>query len=336
MEPGTAMRSILSLLAAVLLAGACSKASAPNNNPPPNPDTPPPGAKSNAMSTLERVRQWAGPGNTVTSVSDITVDGLELFWIAESTPGAHDLTRGRGVAVPAGAQSWLAGKDAMRAALDRGVTDPALLAHLSMLLLEHGGAPIVDIGELPDHAQASARQAGVHAPRMQGNALEYWSYYRRTTQPELMRSRLDLGTLEVESKSARELAMEASDPIDLARSWLASPDEHTRRRGIEQLVAHCGDPRAPRMLAETLTGHAQAKTRAEAAKMLAKCHDGGSVAALVRALDGDGDAEVRQWAASTLGALGGPAARAALEKAKAGDQDENVRLMAQMALAKLK
>ncbi len=236
----------------------------------------------------------------------------------------------------------------MRAVLDRKVSDPTLLARLSLLLLEDGGTPIADLGDtqaLPASAVQQARQAGVTPPQMrssgQNQVLEYWSYFRRLSRPGLMRSQLDLNTLQVTRSSLADLQTQGADPVAQAEAWLGSADINTRRRGVEHLAASCGNARAAQALARVITGHAQADTRALAAQMSKGCRGASEstvsvVEALMRALGNDATAEVRQWAASSLGDIGDASARAALEKAQASDADEGVRLMAQMALKKLR
>ncbi len=357
--PGTAgspkqrsRRALALVLAAASLSFACSKASsghdATTTNPsdPVNPGASKPAVGTNAMHILEQVKSWAGPDATVMPVEDIQVPGMSFFWIGTSKPGGPE--RGKGVAVVDGADRWQEGKEAMRAVLDRKVSDPILLARLSLLLLEDGGTPITDLDDtqaLPASAVQEARQAGVTPPQMrssgQNQVLEYWSYLRRLSRPGLMRSQLDLGTLQVTRSSLAEIQGQGADAVAQAEAWLGSPDINTRRKGVEHLATNCANPRAAQALARVITGHAQADTRALAAQMSKGCRGAGEstasvVEALGKALGNDASAEVRQWAASSLGEVGDVSARAALEKAQASDADEGVRLMAQMALKKLR
>ena len=343
-------RALALVLAAASLSFACSKASsghdATTTNPsdPANPGASKPAVGTNAMHTLEQVKSWAGPDATVMPVEDIQLPGMSFFWIGTAKPGGPE--RGKGVAVIDGADRWLEGKEAMRVVLDRKVSDPALLARLSLLLLEDGGTPITDLGDtqaLPASAVPEARQAGVTPPQMRGagqnQVLEYWSYFRRLSRPGLMRSQLDLGTLQVTRASLAEIQAQGTDPIAEAETWLSSPDTNTRRKGVEQLAANCGNARTGQALARVITGQAQTDTRALAAQLSKSCRGESTarvVEALVKALGTDASAEVRQWAASSLGEIGDASARAALEKAHASDADEGVRLMAQMAVKKLR
>lgn len=352
-NPCRRMRHAVALaLAVASMSFACSKASsghdatATNHVAPANPGASKPAIGNHAMDTLEQVKSWAGTDAAVMPVEDIQVPGMRFFWIGQSGPSGPE--RGKGVAVIDGADRWLEGKDAMRAALDRKVTDPALLARLSLLLLEDGGTPITDLGDtqaLPATAVEDARQAGVTPPQMRGSGqnqvLEYWSYFRRLSRPSMMRSRLDLSALQVTRSSLAEIQAQGADLVVQAEAWLGSPDINTRRKGVEQLAANCADARAAQALARVVTGHAQADTRALAAQMSKGCRGAGASTshvgeALVKALGNDASAEVRQWAASSLGELGDASARAALEKAQASDADEGVRLMAQMAARKLR
>nr|MBA3539587.1 HEAT repeat domain-containing protein [Deltaproteobacteria bacterium] len=142
---------------------------------------------------------------------------------------------------------------------------------------------------------------------------------------------VDLGTFTI--KEAR--VGDDANPIDKAIALLASPNDATRRSGVEALVKACSDPRAAATLAVTLRTHAKADTRAMAAQHLGTCHDKDAVPALIAALGGDADVTVRVWAASILGTLGDASAKPALQKAAHDDKDDGVRSTAEKSLKKL-
>lgn len=339
-------------LVTAILSAACSKPSAGQEAITTNRDEPAKAGEGraatgdNAMHTLEQVKSWAGPDASVMPIEDIQIPGMHFFWIDETSPSGPE--RGKGIVVRDSAERWLEGDEAMRAVLSHAGENAALLARFSLLLLEDGGTPIVDLGDtkaLPESATGEAREVGVMPPRLngarEGRTLEYWSYFRRLSRPGLMRSRLALATLDVTRSSVTELRAESAEPIAEATAWLDSPDGNTRRKGIELLASSCSDAAAAQTLASAITGHSQVETRALAAQMSRRCeraHEAtaGVVSALMQALETDASAEVRQWAASSLGDIGAGNAKAALRKAQTSDVDEGVRLMAQMALKKLR
>ena len=264
---------------------------------------------------------------------DLGATGLRGYWVTLRTPaGAQDLDRGLGV-VSRDDATFLRGNDGMKAVIDTGTQDALVLARAAMNLLEKGGEPITDIERLEaDYARREARDAKVTPPAIAGTKLVYWSYYRPLSRPGLLRSTVDLATLEVK----RSTPADDEDPVDRALRNLATDNDSLRRNAIEALVKACADPRAPKALAETLRSHAKPDARALAAENLAKCHDADAVPALIAALEKDTHSDVRSWCISALVEIGDPRARAALERAASNDPDEGIRKMAERWLKKLK
>lgn len=255
--------------------------------------------------------------------------GLRAYWV-DLAGGPPTVDRGVG-AVTGDGKEFFKRQDGMHRVLATGIKDATVLARAAMLLLEEGGAPLAGASDLPDIAKGEVKGAAIGAPAIVGNTLTYWSYYRKTSKPQLLRSDVDLTTLTVK----RQRPGDDVSPVDKAIADLASPFEVGRQSAIEALVKLCGDPRAAAALANAVRTHDKPDTRALAARHLRTCQDKDAVAALTFALASDADPKVRQWAADTLGQLGDPAARPALAKAVRDDKDKDVRDLAAGALKKL-
>jgi hypothetical protein len=277
---------------------------------------------------LENVKHAVPSASSIAEVP-LGAPGLRGYWV-DVAGGPPSVDRGVGV-VSADGKVFFKRQDGMRRVIATGVTDATVLARAAMLLLEEGGAPLAGPADVPDVAKAELKGATISAPAVANHTLTYWSYYRRTSKPLLLRSDVDLGTLVVK----RLRPGDDASPVDKAIADLASPFELGRHSAIEALVKNCADPRAPGVLANAVRSHDKADTRALAARHLRTCHDKDAVPALIAALSGDADAKVRQWAADTLGVLHDPSARPALEKAARDDQDKDVRQLAAGALKKL-
>ena len=265
------------------------------------------------------------------SLEEVTLGapGLRAYWI-DLAGGPPTVDRGVG-AVTADSKAFFKRQDGMHRVLATGVKDATVLARAAMLLLEEGGAPLAGAADLPDSAKVEVKGATIGAPAIANNTLTYWSYYRKTSKPLLLRSDVDLTTLTVK----RQRPGDDIAPVDKAIADLASPFEVGRQSAIEALVKLCADPRAAAALSNAVRTHDKPDTRALAARHLRTCHDKDAVPALIFALAGDGDAKVRQWAADTLGMLRDASARSALEKAVHDDKDKDVRDLAAGALKKL-
>jgi hypothetical protein len=159
------------------LAAACAGAS---------PAESPPSKKGVHMSTRELVQKWAGPERRVFPWSEVKVPGVELFTASSQMEYI-------GVAMLPGATTPLTGKEALRACIDRGISDATQLATLTMHLLEFGGEPLTDPQHEADEMPA-AELALAHPPRVKDGVLEYWRRDKRGKM--LIRGRLDLKTLE--------------------------------------------------------------------------------------------------------------------------------------------
>jgi hypothetical protein len=271
-------------------------------------------------STLDKVKQWAGAGATVSPYEDVSVPGMELFSVRPAPPEGvvmHDYTPPRrGVAVQRGG-AILEGKAAMQAAMDAGVSAPEDTARLSLLFL-HDGGDLVTGGD------------GAAPPGFQGRLFVY--YWRTSDMARrLMKSQLDLGALTVTT----EPGVPRPDPVEEARATLASGSQIVWRTAIGQLKALCADPRALALLLETARTHADAPTRAGAAEAAGACKSPDAIAPLAQLLEKDPVEPVRAAAATGLGAIGGERAAAALRAAQPGEKSEAVRRAIAFALGQI-
>lgn len=251
-------------LAALLLAcllGGCSNSHRTESTGEPTTAAPPAAmAKGKNMSTWERVKGWAGAEASVGHYEAVAVPGYELFWIDVSQPNDND--RGYAVAVPAGKDEFLTGKDALRALLATGLSRPADMAQLALAFLEHGG-------ELLTGADSeAAEQAGVSAPRQEADVLTYWYRKRGISSAELRRSTLHLDTLEVETTP---VSPGVQDPVAEALKLLAGSNPNLHMIAVEMLVEGCDQPGAVEALDRTAKTHERAQTRELATKALRRC-----------------------------------------------------------------
>nr|MBA3540672.1 hypothetical protein [Deltaproteobacteria bacterium] len=142
-------------------------------------DSPP--TNDDSYPLLDSAKQ-AVPGALGIEEVELGAAGLKGYWIGLSS-GPPD--RGIGVVSPDG-KTFFKRDDGMRRVL--AITkDPMVLARASMLLLEHGGSPLASAADLPAKSQGEAKGATITAPTLTGTTLTYWSYYRKTTRPELLR-----------------------------------------------------------------------------------------------------------------------------------------------------
>lgn len=279
------------------------------------------GAKTmNQPSTLEKVKQHAGPQATVTPWGDVSVPGMELFTVSPAPPAGvavHDYTPPRrGVAVQRNG-TIIEGKAAMQAALDAGVSEPEDIARLALIFL-HDTGDLVTSGD------------GAAPPGYQGRIFVYW-WRTSDMSRQLMKSQLDVGALSVTT----EPGVARPDPIEQARATLASGSQIVWRTAIGQLAALCADPRAVALLVETARTHADAPTRAQAAEAAGSCKSADAIAPLAEVLAKDADEKVRAAAATGLGAIGGERAAAALRAAQPSAKGDDVRRAIAFALTKI-
>jgi hypothetical protein len=272
-------------------------------------------------STLEKVKQWAGAGATVSPYEDVSVPGLALFTVTPAPPAGvamHDYTPPRrGVAALRGGATILTGKDAMQAAMDAGASEPEDIARLSLLFLHETG-DLVTGGE------------GAAPPGFQGRIFVY--HWRTSDMArQLMKSQLDLGALAVTT----EPGAPRPDPIEEARATLASGSQIAWRTAIGQLQAQCADPRALALLLDTARTHADVPTRAAAAEAAGACKSPDAIAPLAELLAKDPAEPVRAAAATGLGAIGGERAAAALRAAQPDAKGDTVRRAIAWALGRI-
>lgn len=271
-------------------------------------------------STLEKVKQWAGPGATVSPYESVSVPGLQLFAVTPAQPEGvvtSDYTPPRrGVAVQG--NIILEGKAAMQAAMDAGASEPADLARLALLFL-HDGGDLVTGGD------------GAVPPGYQGRLFVY--YWRTSDMGrQLMRSQLDPGALTVTT----EPGTARPDPVAEARATLASGSQIPWRTAIGQLETLCTtEERARSLLVETARTHADAPTRAQAAQAAGACKSPDVIAPLSAILASDPAEQVRAGAASGLGAIGGDRAAQALRAAQPGEKSDTVRRAIAFALGQI-
>jgi hypothetical protein len=287
------------------------------------------GAVTRTSSTQERVKRAAGSGATVIPWREATIPKLELFYLSSRTPAGK--TSGRGIAVVDGQLPWLEGERAMEAVVAAGVADAPTLARAVILLLLDRGQLL----EKPEDRRpplAGAEKEVFAPPERRDGRLEFFYFAGR---PGVLKVQVELATWKTTTTHIGQLIQARADPIDLAKAWLKDSGEHFQARGVDALVAHCTDPRAPALLLETLAAHPKASTRALAAGALARCRAPSAVAALATALAGEKAVEVRKAAVEALGLLADPAARPALEQAAKDDPDANVRAWAESTLGGL-
>lgn len=278
----------------------------------------------------EQVRRAAGTGAVVIPWREATLPGIQLFWLETKT--ASGKTDGRGIAVVDGKLPWLERDKAMDAVVAAGVTDATTLARAAIQLLLNRGTLLVKPDDSP--AQLTpAYKAVITPPTATTDALEFWYFAGRGGT---LKVRVDRKGWRPTQTPIDSIVQAKQDPIDLAKGWLADASLSVNQWGIDKLIASCSDPRAPSLLAETLSTNPRSATRAAAAGALAKCKAAGAVSALGAALANDAEAAVRKAAVEALGTLADAAARPALEKAAKGDADANVRSYAEWALTKLK
>ena len=271
-------------------------------------------------STLEKVKQWAGPGATVSPYESVSVPGLQLFAVIPAPPegvATSDYTPPRrGVAVQGSA--ILEGKAAMQAVMSAGASEPADMARLALLFL-HDGGDLVTGGD------------GATPPGYEGRLLVY--YWRTSDMGrQLMKSRLDPGavTVTTEPGGARP------DPVAEARATLASGSQITWRTAIGQLAAVCITEESARsLLIETARTHADAPTRAQAAEAVGACKSPDVIVPLGEILARDSAEKVRAGAATGLAAIGGERAAQALRAAQPGEKSDTVRRAIAFALGRI-
>lgn len=302
----------------------------------PEPERAAPAAEPMTMNSLESARKLAeklaGPGASVYVWDKASVPGLHAFRIRPpaSGPGKTDQDDWSGVVIVAGKDTWLQGKDAMRAVVERERQDALILARFALFLLERSlTEPVTDPGALG----ANASQAG--PPAITGNTLEYWSL-QGAPQRVLARTRVNLRTLDMERASAATVAAEAEGPLATFRKRLAGTSRNVHRAAIRELADQCKSvPGASELLLETMASHGSAFARTEAGKAVVQCHEPSAVSTLVRILESDADENVRMYAAEALGAIGDASVRAALVKARDSDPSRKVTGAAKRALGKL-
>jgi hypothetical protein len=291
----------------------------PGQTPPAQPTTP--------MTTLERLQAWAGPGFGINPWHDVKVPDVELYYAANTVEF-------RGVAVVVGSKpppfAPLTGAEGFRACVAHGISDPAQLASLALLFFAAGGKPVV-VGTAAKH-DTPAVQRLVHAPAVDHGTLEFWGLDQRGEL--LIRHRLDLAALHLESQAGQALVTASRNPIDVAVEQLAGASSSLYMGAIDALVAACKDPRAATALDNVIARHRDSEARRWAAFQAHACHGANTVSVLIAALEKDADAPVRKAAADSLGKLAAKPARAALERAQ-HDPDPDVAGAAGRALKKL-
>lgn len=251
------------------------------------------------------------------------VSGVELYY-------ASNAVEYRGVAVVAGTPDPLTGAAGFRACRDHGVTNPTQLAGLALHFFGGGGKIVVD-GATANQEKPEVQKL-VHAPAIDKGVLEFWGLDKRGEL--LIRYRLDMAALRLDSQAGQALVTSQRNPIDVAVEHLAGPSSLMYQEAIDALVSACKDPRAAKALNDVTAKHKNNEARRWAAFQSASCHDANTVAVLIKALEKDPDAPVRKAAADSLGKLVAKEARRALEHAQK-DPDPDVAGAAGRALKKL-
>lgn len=195
-------------LSLILLAGACrSPASTPAQRAPDDAAVTPVAADPRRPATSEEaVRAHVGPGAHVTPWDGPVVPGFDLFFV--TTPSTEgDPGTGTGLVYSSG--KILSGPEAMRAVVASGSKDAHALASYASHLLAAGAAPLLNDDGV---AEPVAHKALIKPPTLTGTRLEFWTYQPPLGAPELLRTRVDLATLDLVSAGAETLATPAQDP----------------------------------------------------------------------------------------------------------------------------
>jgi hypothetical protein len=279
--------------------------------PPAPPQNPP-------TTTTEQVKRWAPAGASVVDVrargeADLELPpGVDVFMVTppNQAPVADGQSHFSVVAIAGGVGNpILDDKGAILAAVAKTTKDAQKLARIGLLVNGRDDSPLKSAS---DDAQ---RKAGVKAPAIANNAIEFW-IFSGSPGRNLYHCTLDLATGALILGGG---AGASSGVVDAAVSALKSSNPAAFQQALDALAAACPtDPAAKKLLFDTLANHANENARAAAAFSAPKCgHD--ALAPLIHSLEHDKSRIVRGKVAFALADLGDKAAIPALEKAKTTD-----------------
>jgi hypothetical protein len=329
-----------------LLLGACAGDGPPKagsaNPPTAQPVTPTPAGSAMTQppappqnpptTTTEQVQRWAPAGASVVDVrargdADLELGaGIDVFMVTppnQGPPPADGRGRYSVVAIAGGVGNpILEDKGAILAAAGKTTKDAQKLARLGLLLNGRDDSP------LKSAADDAQRKAGVKAPAIANNAIDFWIFSGSPIR-NLYQCKLDLstGALTVGAGGSA-----SSGVVEAATSALQSGNPAAFQQALDGLATACStNPAAKKLLFDTLANHAREDARAAAAFSAPKCgHD--ALAPLIASLEHDKSRIVRGKAAFALAELGDKHAIPALEKATTTD----IASAAKVALEQLK
>jgi hypothetical protein len=328
-----------------LLLGACAGDGPPKagsaNSPTTQPVSPtpagsamtqPPAPQDPPTTTTEQVKRWAPAGASVVDVrargdADLELGaGVDVFMVTlpnQGPPPADGRSQASVVAIAGGVgHPILEDKGAILVAVAKTTNDAQKLARLGLLLNGRDDSPLKSAS---DDAQ---RKAGVKAPAIANNKIEFWTFSGSPSR-NLNHCSLDLstGALTVGAGTGA-----SSGVVDAAVSALKSNNPAAFQQALDALAAACPtNPAAKKLLFDTLANHANENARAAAAFSAPKCgHD--ALAPLIASLEHDKSRIVRGKAAFALAELGDKGAIPGLEKATTSD----IASAAKVALEQLK
>ncbi|HSN29317.1 MAG TPA: HEAT repeat domain-containing protein [Kofleriaceae bacterium] len=321
--------------ALVLLLGACAGDGGPPKAAPVNPPitqpvspspgsamTQPPAPQTPPTTTAEQVKRWAPAGSSVVDVrargeADLDLaPGVDVFMVTpQGGPPIPDReTSFSVVAVVGGVGSpILEDKAAILAAVAKTTKDPQKLARVGLLLNGRDDSPLAS----PENDQQ--KKAGVKAPAIAGNAIDFWTFSGAPSR-NLYHYSLDLSTAALTtSTSVGGATAGSSGVIASAKSAIDSGNPAAFQQALDAVAAACAsDHAAKKFLFDTLASHAREDVRAAAAYSAPKCgHD--ALGPLITSLEHDKSRIVRGKAAFAIAEIGDKKAIPALEKATTTD-----------------
>ncbi len=335
--------------ALVLLLGACAGDGGPPKAAPVTPPitqpvspstgsamTQPAAPQTPPTTTAEQVKRWAPAGSSVVDVrargeADLDLPpGVDVFMVTPpggGAPVADGPARFSVVAVAGGVGNpILEDKAAILAAVAKTTKDPQKLARVGLLLNGRDDSPLTS----PENDQQ--KKAGVKAPAIAGNALDFWTFSGAPSR-NLYHYSLDLSTAALTTKpSVGGATAGSSGVIANATTAIDSGNSAAFQQALDAVAAACAtDHAAKKFLFDTLASHAREDVRAAAAYSAPKCgHD--ALQPLITSLEKDPSRAVRGRAAFAIAEIGDKKAIPALEKATTTD----LGAVAKVALDQLK
>jgi hypothetical protein len=283
--------------------------------------TQPPATHSPPKTTIEQVERWAPNGASVVDVrsrgeADLDLAaGVDVFMLtvpSQGRPVADGRSKFSIVAIAGGVGNpILQDKAAILAAVAKTNKDPQKLACVGLLLDGRDDTPLTSA------STDEQRKAGVKAPAIVKNAIEFWIASGSPAR-NLYHCSLDRSTAAL-SVGAAPIATSNNVVVDDAASALQSGNPAAMQVAFDALATACSsNPGAKKLLLEILANHAREDARAAAAFSAPKCGHA-ALAPLITALEHDKSRIVRGKVAFALAELGDKSAIPALEKATTSD-----------------